>query len=685
MSLKSRAQRLAAPGRRLLPVLVLAAGLAQPSLGQANPAGKAAAAQQGLSLLRSQGSQWVDAWGRPVVLKGTNLGNWLVQEFWMMELGAPGVVDQCTLEAKLSERFGRAEKERLIALFRDNWMKERDWDLLADFGFNLVRLPILWSVIEDETRPGSLRSDAWKYLDWAIAQARQRGMYVILDLHGAVGGQTPNDHTGCAGQNQYWSRSDYQARTRWLWQQIAARYKDEPVVAAYDPLNEPWGSTPQDMATRVIELYHAIREVDPRHIVLLPSHYGSIEAYGDPASRGLRNVAFELHPYPGLFGDRPEDPAYDVHRDWLRCGPQGQGGICEWSRKVRALKTPLLMGEFQPWQGAGLELGGKLGRATYDAYAAQGFAATSWAYKIVSARGGHGEGTWGLVSNAAVGTQAGQGEAGHKLDYNTASLAEIEALFNRFGSQALEPHPGLLRQLRGPASTLFTLPARPTGLTLSQGPEGVRLRWRAHARTEAGADFSGYKVYRSSQPADTSRRTVLLAEGLRTPAYLDTTAQAGQRYYYTVTASDAEDESYRSDELSVGAPVPTLPVRLKGEDLSAMSGIRLADSADEGVGRYASHFETGRFIEFKVTVATSGDFLIDYRLASESGSPGFELWLGERRLDRFAVPATGGWQQWSSFSRPAVRLPAGTHSLRLKSRGPGWNLNYIELRLARPG
>ena len=352
------------------------------------------------TMLKTAGTQWVDANGKQVLLKGTNLGNWLVQEFWMMGQGGNGVTDQCTLEAKLTERFGYQEKERLIKLYRDSWITERDWDQMKAFGFNLVRLPILWSVIEDEKNPKPLRADAWTYLDWAIAQAKKRGMYVILDLHGAAGGQTPNDHTGCAGQNKYWTDTVAQDRTRWLWQQIAGKYKDEPVVAAYDPLNEPWGSTAADMVTRVQELYQTIRGVDTKHIVLLPSYYGSIDGYGNPISQGLTNVVFEIHPYPGLFGDRPGDTAYMIHRDWLRCGQTGTTGVCAYNKQVSDLKTPLLVGEFQPWQSAGLDLGGQIARATYDTYASYGWAATSWAYKFVSAAGGSGRGTWGMVTNA---------------------------------------------------------------------------------------------------------------------------------------------------------------------------------------------------------------------------------------------------------------------------------------------
>ncbi|MBW8894019.1 MAG: hypothetical protein JF617_18660, partial [Burkholderiales bacterium] len=40
-----------------------------------------------LSQLKTDGTKWVDAGGKQVLLKGTNLGSWLVQEFWMMGQG----------------------------------------------------------------------------------------------------------------------------------------------------------------------------------------------------------------------------------------------------------------------------------------------------------------------------------------------------------------------------------------------------------------------------------------------------------------------------------------------------------------------------------------------------------------------------------------------------------------------
>ena len=100
-----------------------------------------------------------------------------------------GIVDQCTFEDALVARFGEAEKDRLFKVHRDSWITEKDWDFMEDAGFNVVRIPFPYDLIEDDDNPKTLKPDAWHYLDWSIAEAKERKMYVILDLHGAAGRQ----------------------------------------------------------------------------------------------------------------------------------------------------------------------------------------------------------------------------------------------------------------------------------------------------------------------------------------------------------------------------------------------------------------------------------------------------------------------------------------------------------------
>jgi hypothetical protein len=396
-----------------------------------------------LPMLKKSDQFWVDSSGNRVNLRGTNVGNWLIQEFWMMggamQFSGGTVNDQCTLEGTLGSRFGNTEKERLMKVFRSNYITSRDFDLMKGMGMNVVRIPFLYSIIEDEYNPYTLRADAWQYLDWAVAQAASRNMYVILDLHGAVGGQagTAEQHDGCVGAANLWTNATYKDRTKWLWDMIAQHYNGNTTIAAYDLLNEPWGTDATTLANFSYELFNVVRAKDANHVILLPGHNSGIDAYGNPNSRGLTNSSFWMHFYPGLWGwnDTATVGAgqANMHMQWLHCTTTTDE-TCAWKNKIDGLKTPFLVGEFQPWTLLG-SYGGQVTRHTYDIYNYQlGWAATNWAYKTTSTGGSNGNTNswgWGMVSNSSSGGTYGN------INISTATSAQIENWFKAFGTQAL--------------------------------------------------------------------------------------------------------------------------------------------------------------------------------------------------------------------------------------------------------
>ncbi|MFC3114408.1 carbohydrate-binding protein [Cellvibrio fontiphilus] len=397
-----------------------------------------------LPRVKQNGHLWVNAaTNQRVDLRGTNLGNWLIQEFWMMggiiSHSGGAVNDQCTLESVMAQRFGNAEKERLMKVFRSNYITARDFDMMKAMGMNVVRIPFLYSLIEDEYNPYNLRSDAWQYLDWAINEAEKRGMYTILDLHGTVGGQAANgeQHDGCVGPAQLWTNASYWDRTKWLWDMIAQKYRGRSAVVAYDLLNEPWGTDATTLANRSYELFNVVRAKDPDTIILLPGHNSGIDAYGNPNSRGLTNVSTWMHFYPGLWGWN-DTASYgagqaNMYANWLHCNANGTGESCDWRNKIYGLQTPFLVGEFQPWTLLG-SYGGQMTRKAYDIYNSYGWAATNWAWKTTSATGSNGDTSgwnWGMVTNSSNGGGMGG------LNVSNASATQIENWFKQFSTQPL--------------------------------------------------------------------------------------------------------------------------------------------------------------------------------------------------------------------------------------------------------
>ena len=194
-------------------------------------------------LLRLDDGKMKNFLDQTVNLKGCNLGNWLMLEMWMLNYADQGIADQYHFIKALEVRFGEKGTERLMDIYRTNWIQGSDFDIIKSFGMNTVRLPFDYKLLMDsDEKPFRLKDDAWEWLDQAIAMAKKREMFVILDMHGAPGRQSGMDHSGRVGYNKLWSNKDYQKQTVWLWNQISQRYTKEPAVVAYDLLNEPWGS-----------------------------------------------------------------------------------------------------------------------------------------------------------------------------------------------------------------------------------------------------------------------------------------------------------------------------------------------------------------------------------------------------------------------------------------------------------
>lgn len=401
------------------------------------------AATSALSPLHGNGTAIVDDQGRAVVLRGCNLGNWLLNEMWMMEMWRAGdPKDQWQMEQLLQQRFGAVEKDRLMNLFREKWIEPRDFPIIKSFGFNVVRLPFNSVLLQDDATPDQLRPDAFRWLDRAVDMATSNGVYVILDMHGAPGGQSTDQCTGRAGQDKLWEPEN-RKRAAFLWHEIARRYRDNPTVAAYDLLNEPYFNYrgENDDATLVStmdQLIRAIREVDQKHLIFCAGSLRGLGMYGPPALRGWTNVGYTEHFYPGLFGNGP--PTIETHSRFLARDLTAKEAL------LKQWNAPFLAGEFNVvFDKAG---GAAMMRHYYDVFARYGWAATLWSYKIVKQEAGNHPNSWYMVTNH------------DKLTIpalRTASKEEIESFFTTLGSMDYAVNDGLRTALTSVAPPALAL------------------------------------------------------------------------------------------------------------------------------------------------------------------------------------------------------------------------------------
>lgn len=221
-------------------------------------AGRAEAAAQ---LHATPQNAFVDPGGQPVPLRGFN-----VVPVW----------------STAGSTWGAAQYERI-----------------RDKGFNAVRFVLYWDDFEPSR--GSFNAANLATLDTAIARAKAAGLYVVLDMVHLWGSGGMADVPAWAKTGD--SVSTVQANAGDYLRMLASRYRDEPAVAAYDPVSEfrRWPIDQNGVLRAYDELIRQIRSVDPEKIVLVEPSYGDTSIAPGIADLSLlsdrRNVVWSIHDF----------------------------------------------------------------------------------------------------------------------------------------------------------------------------------------------------------------------------------------------------------------------------------------------------------------------------------------------------------------------------------------------------
>jgi hypothetical protein len=235
----------------------------------------------------------VDGHGKQVLLRGVGLGNWLLPEGYMWTFEPPGPQSPREIEALVIDLVGADRAAEFWSSFRRRFINDADLVRIAAEGMNHVRLPINSRVLLADD--GSFRPDGFATIDWLIERCRAHGLWVVLDLHGAPGGQTgTNIDDSPNGLPELFTSRTHQEKTIALWRELARRYRHEPAVAGYDLLNEPLPNDYQhryadDLVALYRELTSAVRAEDPDHLIIYEgthwaSNWGIFTSVWDPQS-----------------------------------------------------------------------------------------------------------------------------------------------------------------------------------------------------------------------------------------------------------------------------------------------------------------------------------------------------------------------------------------------------------------
>ena len=264
---------------------------------------------------------------------------------------AQTAVDPFILNAKMGRGVNIIGYDPIWQSRDEARFKAKYFRMLKDAGFTTVRINLHAFRYMDKENNYALRSSWWEVLDWAVQNALNSDLIVILDMHefGAMG----NDPQG--------NKDRFLA----FWRQICERLKDAPDRVLFETLNEPSRKLSPKMWNEYFrEALAIIRKTNPtRTVIIGPANYNSIGSLNDlDLPEDDRNIILTVHYYSPMdfthqgaaWADRKDKTGVEwrgtdeekaaVERDFAKAQA--------WAKEH---KRPVFLGEFGVYDKAPLE------------------------------------------------------------------------------------------------------------------------------------------------------------------------------------------------------------------------------------------------------------------------------------------------------------------------------------------
>ncbi len=275
-------------------------------------------------MLKTDGRRMVNGRGEEVILRGWAAGNWMVPEGYMVGIGTeymgqsfqPGLA----LPQRMSSRRSMTQTIRELCgseyakAFWPRWqaahLDRRDIQAMAEAGYNSLRLPLAAEALLPEEPEIRFDEAGFEAVDRVLSWCEEYGIYVILDMHGAIGGHAAlSCDDGLDNVPRMFMEEESRERMLLLWEEIARRYRDRWIVGGYELLNEPispprWHYLMPELEKFYDDAIRRIRAIDRGHIVFLEGATFStnMQVFHREYDPECRNWCVAIH----LYGYSPE-------------------------------------------------------------------------------------------------------------------------------------------------------------------------------------------------------------------------------------------------------------------------------------------------------------------------------------------------------------------------------------------
>lgn len=390
-----------------------------------------------------------DLEGNLFQIQGINYGNLLIQEGWMSvnslgpklnedgsyaKINSEGVIEEyeevyqeeLDLALKNNPNLNQEKINELWSIYYKSYCQEIDFQNIKEIGLNTIRLPMYYrNFLEGEDDKLVMKENAFEFIDYFLENAKKYDLKVILDMHGVVGGQSGNEHSGTR-RTEFWTNEVYQKEMCDLWKNIASYYLNErkdlaSTILAYDLINEP--ALDKKVTTKrewdvMDKMYKAIREVDEDHIIAIEGCW-YFDSLPDPKKYNWENVMYEFHLYNWDNAKVSNDVYHTLH-------------FFKWM--TTNYDVPIYIGEFNFFDKKDEWI------KWLNEYDERGLNWSIWSYKTISV--GWWDMSWGIYVY-----KMNLRDEKQKLDVRTATYEEIKEVWSNQGTKETYKDTGVLKSV----------------------------------------------------------------------------------------------------------------------------------------------------------------------------------------------------------------------------------------------
>jgi hypothetical protein len=583
------------------------------------------------------------------------------QEFRFLGANMPGLVLPYDWTLYLPERLTLPtpweQEDGLKTLDQMNLRVVRTWNLpIRDPKQQPADGRMTWHYVQG---PGQFNAESFKVIDHLLALANRYGVRVMIDLTAESGDYLGGIGTYAAHRGKprkaFWTdpqiKADYKATLRYVLSRTntvtGVPYRDDKAILAWQFGNEMHSATPEWLA----EMAAYLKQLDPHHLVAETRHVSGKPHVIDP------NIDLYTRHYYADFGR--------VGKDWI--------GACR--AEVASLRgqRPFFVGEFGPYIDNRVftpeNVVPKLREFLDYVRGQEGLSgALLWSMYFHHQNGGF---YWHqIMTYPAVWSYHWPGFPSAEVQRERGIMTAMREAAFAIQGQPVPPMP---------------VPDAPTLLPIGDVP---LMAWRG----SAGA--SGYDVQRAAQaggPWKTLAANVCDADVAYRPLFSDTTARAGETWFYRVIARNPSGASRPSN---VVGPVAVRRVCTVDElqDFSRAhersAGLKLNNDYNALYAEYLFRAQgtAGDWITYQTPTPIESIRLVAFFAdpgeltlrVSADGTAYSDLALrrNERRLP--APPGGAARGQRRTLVEYEATVPAGQRFLQIRWNGPA-ELDRVEM------